>query len=329
MVAVVYDIGGTNLRSAYYQNGDVIDIRRYKTPNYFIMEEDEIKSCILDIIRCDFSDRLKSGYSIDGIAVCFPGPVSEDGNILGSSVIFGKRLKSNFNLKELLEKEFQQFKIIVTNDITAAAYRYIERKNYCLITVSSGIGNKICIGGKVVIDKEGRTGEIGHFEYSGYKTGIECSCGTGKDHVGMFSSGRGIEHFANKLFSTTDRFKDSFMKSTLKRIIDNNGVILAEHVAIAADNGDDYAKNVIDFCTVPLAEVIALLSIALYIPEFILIGGFALKCNYYRKSLVKNTIRKGVYNFSDENIDCMIICGINDDNHGLIGLGKLFCALYS
>lgn len=98
---------------------------------------------------------------------------------------------------------------------------------------------------------------------------------------------------------------------------------------IAADNGDDYAKNVIDFCTVPLAEVIALLSIALYIPEFILIGGFALKCNYYRKSLVKNTIRKGVYNFSDENIDCMIICGINDDNHGLIGLGKLFCALYS
>lgn len=324
MVVVVYDIGGTNLRSAFFQEEMITDIRRYKTPNYFCMEEDEIKQSIFSIICNDFTDRLNSVRRIDGIAICFPGPVSASGNILGSSVIFGKTLKSTFNLKELIEDEFPQAKVLVTNDITAAAYRYIERNDFCLVTVSSGIGNKICIGGKIIVDKNGKTGEIGHFAYSGYNTEIECSCGTGKNHVGMFSSGRGIEFFANKLFTYDRDYMDSFANSPLKLTVDSNRLILAEQVAKEADRGDDYAKKVIDFCTVPLAEVIALLSISLYIPEFIIIGGFALNCSYYRKSLVKNIIKKGIYNFSNTDIERMISYGINDDNHGLIGLGKLF-----
>ena len=49
MVVVVYDIGGTNLRSAFFQEEMITDIRRYKTPNYFCMEEDEIKQSIFSI----------------------------------------------------------------------------------------------------------------------------------------------------------------------------------------------------------------------------------------------------------------------------------------
>ncbi len=87
--------------------------------------------------------------------------------------------------------------------------------------------------------------------------------------------------------------------------------------------GDEYARAVIDFCTVPLADVICTLGIAMDIPYFVIIGGFALNCNYYIESLKRNTCKKGIYNFSAEDIESMIVIGEKDDDHGLIGSGLI------
>ena len=62
MVVVVYDIGGTNLRSAFFQEEMITDIRRYKTPNYFCMEEDEIKQSIFSIPSMFSSFLVLSRY---------------------------------------------------------------------------------------------------------------------------------------------------------------------------------------------------------------------------------------------------------------------------
>lgn len=321
MKACVCDIGGTNLRIALYEDGEIREVTKLKTPNFFQYTEEEIKELIIDIIEKEFIRRINADSDIERLAVCFPGPVNNEGEALGSSVIFGSTIKERFPLKRELQRRFPGVHIEVMNDITAAAHRYIGDGNFCLITVSSGIGNKIVIGDKVIIDNNGRTGEIGHYSIDGYDVEIECTCGTGKNHVGMISSGRGVELIAQLFASKEERFYQLYQDSIISKECDNSRLITAEMVAKAADMGDSFATSIVDYCTQPLAAEIALLAIALDIPSFIIIGGFALNCQYYIKALIANVKKKGIYNFTDSEIEKMIKYGENDDNHGLIGAG--------
>lgn len=323
MKACVCDIGGTNFRIALYEDGEIKDITKLKTPNFFQYSEEEIKVMIIELIAKELNERIEKDSEIDRLGVCFPGPVNKEGEALGSSVIFGTTIKKKFALRYELQKRFPNVIVEVMNDITAAAYRYMGNGNFCLITVSSGIGNKIVIDDRVVIDNRGRTGEIGHYSIDGYDVDIECTCGTGKNHVGMISSGRGVELMARQFATHGAKYYEQYLSSIIYKECDNNKLITAEMVAKAADKGDEFAMKVVDYCTKPLAAEICLLAIALDIPSFIIIGGFALNCQYYIKALVENVKKKGIYNFSDNEIEEMIKYGENDDNHGLIGAGIL------
>jgi len=196
MKICVCDIGGTNFRMAVYENGAIHDIKKIKTPNFYAYNEKEIKRLIVEALVQGFFEKKEVEPDLKTFSVCFPGPVTHDGEVLGSSVIFGTTLPERFFLKHELEQKLPGVTISVMNDLTAAAYRYMGNGNFCLITVSSGIGNKISIGDRVIIDQKGRTGEIGHYSADGVDLGIECTCGTGKDHVGMIASGRGVESVA-------------------------------------------------------------------------------------------------------------------------------------
>ncbi|MBE6551699.1 MAG: ROK family protein [Ruminococcaceae bacterium] len=322
MKICVCDIGGTNFRMAVFENGKISNIIKRPTPNFYKYSVNEIFERLVSGIAEDFRYLCGVAGEMNCLSLCFPGPTDKNGNALGSSVIFGDELESPLPLKKLLEERLHGVTVSVTNDITAASYRYMEKyDSFCLITVSSGIGNKVCIDRRVIIDDRGRTGEIGHIEYPINGFEIECTCGTGINHVGMISSGRGVEDMARRL-AVKEKFGVLYEKSVLKEIFNGSYAdITAEEVAKAADSGDEYARAVIDFCTVPLADVICTLGIAMDIPHFVIIGGFALNCGYYIESLRRNAVEKGIYNFSPEDIEGMIVLGEKDDDHGLIGSG--------
>ena len=323
MKICVCDIGGTNFRMAVFENGVLSDIKKIKTPNFYLYNEKEIKRLIVDTLISGFNEKKNIYTDMNCFSVCFPGPVTREGEVLGSSVIFGSLLKERFFLKKELEEKLPGIRINVMNDLTAASYRYMGNGNFCLITVSSGIGNKICIDDRVIIDPEGRTGEIGHYSADGVNLGIECTCGTGKDHVGMIASGRGVELIARRFggekeCETGMLFHESAIYAACQG---DSQRITAEMLAQAADEGDCFSRQVIDFCTKPLASEICLLAIAMHIPKFIIIGGFALHCEYYMEALIRNIKAKGIYNFTDEEIENMIVYGAHDDDHGLFGAG--------
>jgi predicted NBD/HSP70 family sugar kinase len=338
----VIDIGGTNTRCGLYQCGRLISPpdRKHPTPSYraYGMTKgtekivDEIQDRLIEtIVRLCRQKLPQRGTPVKMLAIGFPGPVTDDGMIRESCVIFGRRLRRPFDLRSTLKREFQgdpsaPEEILVTNDMTAAAWRYSDSgfSPFCLITVSSGVGNKIFANNQVMIGPDGLAGEIGHIEVPTGDDPIPCDCGWGEDHVGMISSGRGIEHFAEKF--ANGRWAREFYDSKLGRKAGGNAAALKgknEWIARYADARDPFARKVIDFCTQPLAEVICCLAAALYIRKFILIGGFALNCDYYRTALVRNVQRRGIYNFAAREIQNMIIVGHRDDHHTLIGLGKM------
>ena len=305
MKICVCDIGGTNFRMAVFENGVLYDVKKINTPNFYCHGEKEIKQLIVEALVGGFTEKKKIYADMNRFSVCFPGPVTREGEVLGSSVIFGTTLKERFFLKKELEERLPDVTVSVMNDLTAAAYRYMGNGNFCLITVSSGIGNKICIDDRVIIDPEGKTGEIGHYSADGVNLGIECTCGAGKDHVGMIASGRGVEWIARRFGGEKETEAGKlFLESALYMSCDSDPErITAEMLARAADGGDPFSRYVIDFCTKPLASEICLLAIAMHIPKFIIIGGFALHCEYYMEALIRNIKKKGIYNFTDEEIE--------------------------
>jgi C7-cyclitol 7-kinase len=329
----VFDIGGTNFRSGIYQNSklNLSSIKRSTTPNFKKLKLKEIKDKLIDKIISNYCSYLKKFNEISCIAIGFAGPVLSNGMVIQSSVIFGEYLSSPFNLVAELKDNFIKKgitfpkKIIIINDITAAAWRYNNCgfDPFCIITVSTGIGNKIFANGRVLIDEFGISGEIGHFSFdSDFDT--DCSCGTGKNHIGMISSGTGIKNVFKDYSRKGGKLRTNFLKSEIgKHINFKINRVSPELIAFYADKGDSYSRNIIDDCTKPLSDAICLIRLALYIKKFIIIGGFALNCEYYLTSLVKNILNKGIYNLNDRQIREMIITGIHDDNHVLEGLGKM------
>ncbi|MDE7082897.1 MAG: ROK family protein [Clostridia bacterium] len=166
------DVGGTTVK------GIVID-----EAGKIICEDavptrvgEELLGCIEEL-----ADRLvlhsgKTYSKLSGIGVCCPGTIDENG-----SVVFAGNLKlKNYPLKELLSKRLG-VSVKVLNDANAAALgeaRFGAGKGYSdsvLITLGTGVGGGIVIGGKLFEGNKGAGAELGHMVIE--RGGNMCSCG--------------------------------------------------------------------------------------------------------------------------------------------------------
>lgn len=329
----VIDIGGTNFRCGLYRETTMTRVVSFLTPNFMSCDSvPEIKAKLVQSI-VEACRTAAVGCGINGIGISFPGPVTSNGEVLGSSVIFGEALPEPFPLKKLIIDEllrdslFDEIGVTIVNDVSASAWRYSDRFDdpFCVITVSSGIGSKIFAHNHVLVNDSGVGGEIGHFPANISDIILPCTCGWGKNHIGMISSGRGVEYFARHFASNTSQYRALFLNSELFRTLCDGSVnsIRNEDIAMCADRNDLYSRVVIDYCTRPLAEAICLLLLAMPLKKIIIIGGFASNCRYYLESLRSNVQKIGVYTLSDNDIRGILVMGELDDDHVLIGLGKM------
>lgn len=128
------------------------------------------------------ADRLVLGAnkvfsSLSGVGVCCPGLVDAQ----SGTVIFAGNLNlNNYPLGELLNKKFG-VPVKVCNDANAAALgeaKFGAGKNYSdsvLITLGTGVGGGIVIGGKLFEGNKSAGAEIGHMVIE--RGGHKCTCG--------------------------------------------------------------------------------------------------------------------------------------------------------
>ena len=172
MLYMGIDVGGTTVKGLIIdEKGKIVC-----EGNVVTRVGTELSGCIEELADVLVQKAGKTYSQISGIGVCCPGIVDKNG-----SVVFAGNLKlKNYPLKELLTKSLK-VPVKVLNDANAAALgeaKFGAGKGYkdsVMITLGTGVGGGVVIGGKLFEGNKGAGAELGHMVIE--RGGISCTCG--------------------------------------------------------------------------------------------------------------------------------------------------------
>ena len=182
------------------------------------------------------------------------------------------------------QREAWQKKVAFANDANAAAVGGMPygaargMKNFIMITLGTGVGSGIVVGGYVLYGHDGFAGELGHVTMV-RNNGRICGCGkTGC--LESYASATGVARTARELIETTDK------KSLLRNIPAES--ITSKDVFEAAVQGDELAKDIFDYTGKMLGEAFADF-VAFSSPEaIVLFGGLTKSGDLIMKPIVES-----------------------------------------
>ncbi len=318
------DVGGTYLRLGFLQNARVEVIRKTPAEN-FLRHPDlpfqELKEIFVEQLQREIllaKNLLQSQFlEISEILISFAGPVAKDGTVIAAPTLFGSDFKS-WNLKQelarILADSLLGIDIFIMNDLSAAAYKYAESYShpFMVLTVSSGIGNKIVWNGEVLLGQGGQGGELGHYKICVDPEAPICDCG-GRGHLGALASARGVlRTVIAESKSQTAAYKDSCLWALSNgdpNQIDTFKIVQAVHAK------DVFVRELMKDSFLALAKALSAVYQAVGVEHFIIIGGFAhaLGSKYYVTELQLALEQLGSFprtqfriEFGDELEECLI-----------------------
>ncbi|MBO1334473.1 ROK family protein [Streptomyces sp. VRA16 Mangrove soil] len=321
----VLDVGGTTLRIAEYApaTGTLSRVRRVPVDGMARDPDAPVavlqERVVAQLVR-EIEAHASTGPAPRAVGVAFAGPITAGGLVLAAPTVWGRRgapLPLGARLSERLGVP-----VIVVNDLTAAAWRYAagEDEPFCLLTVSSGIGNKVFRGGEILLDADGHGGELGHWTCDTSPDAPLCDCG-GRGHLGAIASGRGVLAAARRAATAEP---SGFASSLLAGEHGSPEALTNEALAAAIRADDPFATAVLRGTLTPLAQAIGSVFTSIGICRYIVMGGFALAVGErYRRLLVGELTRLGCFGLDAAAVDAMVSLGVADDDHGLIGAGRL------
>lgn len=176
---------------------------------------------------------------------------------------------SSYDLHSQLERA-TDLPIVIDNDANVAAYGEWRSgaargsRDVFFVTMGTGIGAGLILGGQLQRGSRGFAGEFGHFKVD--RGGLECGCG-GTGCLETVASGPNIvRRVREQLFSDP-----SFSVSTLAR--DMEGTLTAERVVRAATENDELAVSVLKETGTVLGTAVASIINLLNVEAVVLGGG--------------------------------------------------------
>ncbi|MEY8427128.1 ROK family glucokinase [Lachnospiraceae bacterium 46-15] len=272
------DIGGTTVKCGLFDvQGNVLDKWEIKTRS-----EGNGENIIPDVaaaIEAKISEKGLEKADIAGIGVGVPGPVNE-----GGAVVTAVNLHWGYvDLAGEMEK-LTGITTKVGNDANVAALGEMWKgggeghKNVVMVTLGTGVGGGIIIGGKILTGSHGAGGEIGHIHVV---DGMDKPCGCGnKGCLEQVASATGVVYLANK------KLAESGAPSALR-----SGEVSAKTVFDAVKAGDALACEVAEEFGKYLGTALASIT-GVVDPEIFVIGGGVSKAgtvilDYVKKHYVK------------------------------------------
>ena len=254
------DIGGTTVKiGCFSEAGELLDkweiTTRTDDGGKYILGD------IADSVAAKIEEKKIAKEDVIGIGMGVPGPVKEDGTVL-RCVNLGWGI---FNCAEELSK-LTGFPVKAGNDANMAAMGESWMgggkgyDNVVMVTLGTGVGGGIILGGRMLYGTNGAGGEIGHITVNDAETDV-CGCGR-KGCLEQYTSATGIVRLANIALNNTDR------PSSLRSV----QYVSAKEVFDAAKNGDDLAMELVENHGKVLGKALATISCVVD-PDIFVIGG--------------------------------------------------------
>ena len=251
------DLGGTTVKIACFdENGVMQD--KWEIPT---RTEDGGAHILPDIARALQSYcQSHNMEQVIGIGIGVPGAVSDDG-VVNRCINLGW---GKFNVAKAL-MDLTGFYVVAGNDATVAALGECRmgggkgHKNVVMVTLGTGVGGGIVVGGKLIYGANGAGGEIGHMVLNRQET-RPCNCGK-RGCVEQYCSATGIVRMA----------KD-YLASTQKASALRGKDFTCKDVFNFAAQGDEVSKEVLEQVYSYLGEFIANICCVVD-PEVVVLGG--------------------------------------------------------
>jgi glucokinase len=299
------DLGGTHLRAAIIDDSGAISFRvKQKTP--LAAAEDIVRALVSAAHECE----ERTGCSFRAISVVVPGSV----DVASGSVVKAPNLPclDGFLLTSALTKELER-PAILENDANAAAVGEMWRgaargyRTIICLTLGTGVGGGMILGGKLWRGVNNSAGEIGHTCVDPFSD-VACTCGS-RGCLERFASATAIVRMIREAQS---RLPNSVWQSA--------GQFTSADVYEAGVQGDALALEVVQrvgfYLGVALANLVNLLN-----PEMIVIGGgVANGWNLFADEMRKQVAERA---FPVPAAQVKIVRAECGDDAGLLGAARL------
>ena len=291
------DIGGSHIGIGFVDsNGEIL---KKLEQDIKITDKKNIKTFIESFIITTINSWIKSdNIKFKKIGIGIPGIVKD--NEVKYSVNLGI---SNYNLKQVLQKEFKDVEISIKNDAKCAA---LAEKNLgalkfykdCVFTcIGTGIGGAVFYNEKLVTPRRSSGFEFGHMIIQ--KHGNLCRCGS----KGCFEQYGSMRVFKNNLRNCLNLSDEIDGEELLNILIKN----------IEIEEVKNIIKEYIENLCIGLSNIIDLME-----PEAICIGGGFV----HYKNILLEALKKEFYNteyiFYKDNMPEIVIAELGNDA-GIIG----------
>lgn len=265
MYTIGIDLGGTNIVASVVDD-DYNIIGTSKTPTNSPRSADEIFDDIADVCEEAVKTAGLTMEDIDSVGMGTPGTVNQDGVIEFANNLAFNNVPARTMLAKRINKPEE--KVFIENDANCAALGEAYAgcgngaKDFVAVTLGTGVGSGVIIGGKIVNGVNCAGGECGHMVI--VVDGEQCSCGR-KGCWEAYAS-------ATALIRQTKKAMEEYPDSLMHKLAKEEGKVSGRTAFDAMRLGDIAGIKVVDdyikYVACGLINIVNALQ-----PEIICIGG--------------------------------------------------------
>ncbi len=304
------DMGGTNtVFGVVDARGNLIECSSIKTAAH-----NDIKFYLNDLENGlkTIIEKVGGSDKIKGIGVGAP-----NGNYFTGSIDFAPNLpwKGKIPLAKLIEERVN-IPVALTNDANAAAIGEMTygvargMKDFIVITLGTGVGSGIVVGGQLVYGHDGFAGELGHMIVR--RNGRICGCGR-QGCLETYTSATGVARTAKEYLSI--RSDQSLLRSL---DIDN---ITSKDVFDAAIQGDVMALEIFESTGQVLGEAFADF-VTFSSPEAIVLFGGLTKAGDLLMNPIKHHMDRNLLNIYKDKTK-LLFSQLKESDAAVLGASAL------
>ena len=276
------DLGGTTVKIACFTaTGEMLE--KWEIPTVTAGGGQQILPDIADSILAYIKEKHIDRANVIGVGIGVPGPVSPEG-VVNKCINLGWGV---FNIEKALSG-LVGFPVKAGNDASVAALGECWMgggkgcDNMVLVTLGTGVGGGIVIGGKLLFGAHGAGGEFGHIVINREEQRT-CACGK-KGCLEQYGSATGIVRMA----------KDFLLQKDTPSVLRNVENLTCKDVFDAAKADDTLAKEILEQVFAYLGEGIANVCDVVD-PDVVVLGGGVSKAGPMLLEGVERHFKRNVF----------------------------------